>query len=76
MPSAYTLAKDQIQQARAMLANEVWFDTELDHMFEIALMRLEELDFALDEYQEPARDAAIPMAPRAPRVRMMPWLDP
>ncbi|WMT91466.1 hypothetical protein [Pelagibacterium sp. H642] len=73
MPSAYLLAKDHIEQARAMLANEVWFDPEMDHLFDVALARLNALDAKIYD------DNVTPL-PRRPgprrRARMMPWLDP
>lgn len=75
MPSAYLLAKDQIEQARAILANEVWFDPELDNLFELALFRLGELEGSLHdtglELTKPT-----PLEPRRTRSRMMPWLAP
>lgn len=77
MPSAYILAKDQIEQARAMLANEVWFDPQLDHLFEVALFRLDELQDVVDApVPLHPRSAVMPNAARGPRTRLMPWLDP
>lgn len=76
MPSAYLLAKDHIEQARAMLANEVWFDAEMDHLFEVALARLNELDAKV--FDDPVEmPTSLHERPRAPvRTRLMPWLDP
>lgn len=77
MPSAYILAKDQVEQARAILANEVWFDAQLDHLFELALVRLAQLQ---DVVEVPAplhpHTISMPNAARGPRARLMPWLDP
>lgn len=73
MPSAYILAKDHIEQARAMLANEVWFDAEMDQLLEIALAQLTTLDAKV--YDDPASSEKVrPLLRR--RARMMPWLDP
>ncbi|WP_404406090.1 hypothetical protein [Pelagibacterium halotolerans] len=47
MPSAYILAKDKLEQARAMMANEVWRDDQVDHMLNIAIARLIDLDKSL-----------------------------
>ncbi|MAN77658.1 hypothetical protein OF122_16310 [Pelagibacterium flavum] len=72
MPTAYLLAKDRIEQARAMLANEVWFDAGMDHLLSVALARLDELDAGLSD------DApkVVPNPSQAsPRIRLMPWLD-
>lgn len=44
MPSAYVLAKDSLQQAQAILANEVWHDDQIAHLLEQAIARLAELD--------------------------------
>ncbi|HCO54715.1 hypothetical protein V6617_14385 [Pelagibacterium nitratireducens] len=72
MPTAYLLAKDRIEQARAMLANEVWYDAGMDHLLEVALARLDELDARLTE--DPPRTP--PRQPEgSPRVRLMPWLE-
>lgn len=76
MPSAYTLAKDQIEQARAILANEVWYDPEVDNLFELALFRLRELEASLGDLPH---DHVRPVAPsplQGPaRLRLMPWLE-
>jgi len=76
MPSAYILAKDHIEQARAMLAGEVWFDSGLDQLFAMALTRLDELDAKVfdDPVVRPFSTAVRPGLP--PRSRLMPWLDP
>lgn len=73
MPSAYILAKDHIEQARAMLANEVWFDAEIDHLFDVALARLDTLDEKVfdDPVEVPSGRPELPL-----RARVMPWLDP
>lgn len=78
MPSAYLLAKDQIEQARAILANEVWFDPQVDHLFELALYRLQELE-ATTMASAPLRPVSTsrPLpSERQARLRFMPWLDP
>lgn len=72
MPSAYLLAKDQIEQARAILANEVWFDAELDHLFVLAQTKLAELERAIND---PVRADAPLKFPAPPRARLMPWLN-
>lgn len=76
MPSAYILAKDHIQQARAVLASEVWFDAEIDRLFAIALARLDTLDAKV--FDEPATRPFTPLnrPELPPRSRLMPWLDP
>lgn len=75
MPSAYILAKDHIEQARAMLANEVWFDAEMDNLFDVALARLDDLDRKVfdDSVVTPLKPPARPDV--SPRHRLMPWLD-
>lgn len=47
MPSAYTLARDKLEQARALLANEVWRDDQIDRVLDIAIARLIALDASL-----------------------------
>lgn len=76
MPSAYILAKDHIQQARAVLSNEVWFDAEMDHLFGVALARLDDLDAKV--FDDPVvTPLSLPKRPGcASRTRLMPWLDP
>lgn len=74
MPSAYLLARDQIEQARAILANEIWFDIEVDRLFELAQARLAELDRSLDVPSEPHELLQFPAMPTSPRTRLMPWL--
>ena len=72
MPTAYLLAKDRIEQARAMLANEVWYDAGMDHLLDIALARLDELDARLSA----DTPRITPQPPEgSPRVSLMPWLD-
>lgn len=73
MPSAYLLAKDHIEQARAMLANEVWFDAEMDRLLDVALNRLNALDAKV--YDDPVTPLRSKPQLRR-RARMMPWLDP
>lgn len=75
MPSAYLLARDQIEQARAMLTNEIWYDPETDHLFELALNRLDALDAALARETGLAPGATRMPQGRKPRTRLMPWLD-
>lgn len=76
MPSAYLLAKDQIEQARAILANEVWFDIEVDRLFELAQARLAELDRSMGLSAAPHDLLKFPATPASPRTRLMPWLKP
>ncbi|MCD7059167.1 hypothetical protein [Pelagibacterium xiamenense] len=47
MPSAYILAKDKLEQARALMANEVWQDDQIDRVLDIAIARLIDLDRSL-----------------------------
>ncbi|WP_421952862.1 hypothetical protein [Pelagibacterium sp.] len=72
MPTAYLLAKDRIEQARAMLANEVWYDAGMDHLLGIAVARLDELDA---ELSDDTSKIAPKFSEASPRVRLMPWLD-
>ncbi|WP_127144833.1 hypothetical protein [Pelagibacterium montanilacus] len=44
MPSAYVLAKDHLEQARAILASDVWHDDELAQIIERAVGRLDDLE--------------------------------
>jgi hypothetical protein len=72
MPTAYLLAKDRIEQARVMLANEVWYDPGVDRLLGVALARLDELNARLSD--DMPRTAQTPIE-GSPRVRLMPWLD-
>ena len=72
MPSAYLLAKDHVEQARAVLANEVWFDAEIDQLFDVALARLSALDARV--FEGPVRPPRGAHMRRS--ARLMPWLDP
>lgn len=74
MPSAYLLAKDQIEQARAILANEVWFDIEVDRLFELAQARLAELERSMGISTQPHELLQMPAMPARSRARLMPWL--
>ncbi len=72
MPTAYLLAKDRIEQARAMLAKRGLVRCRDDHLLSVALARLDELDAGLSD------DApkVVPNPSQAsPRIRLMPWLD-
>ena len=73
MPSAYLLAKDHVEQARAMLANEVWFDAEIDQLFDAALARLGALDARVFDGPTVRNPRGAHMRRSA---RLMPWLDP
>lgn len=44
MPSAYVLAKDYLQQAQAILSNEVWKDEQVDTLITVAIARLHDLE--------------------------------
>lgn len=44
MPSAFVLAKDNLQQARSILSNEIWFDREVDFLIDLAIARLWQLE--------------------------------
>ncbi|WP_417579895.1 hypothetical protein [Pelagibacterium sp.] len=72
MPTAYLLAKDRIEQARVMLANDVWFDADMDRLLGVAIARLDDLDARLS-------DDVVIMTPKpsevSARMRLMPWLD-
>ncbi|WP_196259457.1 hypothetical protein [Pelagibacterium limicola] len=70
MASAYLLAKDKLEQARAILMAEAWFDPEADHLFELAIRRLIELDNL-------ASTGLVGPRPERPHnaLALMPWLD-
>lgn len=44
MPSAYLLAHRKVEEGRAVLASEIWFDAELNRYFSLLLARLELLE--------------------------------
>lgn len=72
MPSAYLVARDNIEQVRAILANDAWFDAQVEHLLVLAISRLQELDHMVALTGEP-----YPGAPsRDQRRRQMPWLNP
>lgn len=77
MPSAYVLAKDQIEQARAMLSNEVWHDAEIEALLERTIARLIELDRRVYEYAPPPprRPDIAPGIPVPPESVLL-WGDP
>lgn len=72
MTSAYLHARDMIEQARAILANEAWFDPDVDRLLDRTMNRLAQLE---------ARAHGGALAPMRPvstsqlRRGMMPWLD-
>lgn len=73
MPSAYLLARDNLEQARAILANDVWFDTKLDHLLDLAVSRLLELDSTMADPKIHTLETRP--VPTNIRHRKMPWLD-
>lgn len=73
MPSAYLLARDNLEQARAILANDVWFDTRIDHLLDLAISRLLELDATIADPKIHTRETCP--VPANIRHRKMPWLD-
>lgn len=73
MTSAYLHARDMIQQARTILTNDAWFDSEVDRLLDRAIIRLAELD------DKRGREVLAPLRPagsRRIRRGLMPWLDP
>lgn len=68
MPSAYLLAKDHIEQARAILSSEVWHDDEASHLLDCLADRLVELDSRLLD----ARPIEHPMAFEGMLARRLP----
>jgi len=72
MPSAYLLARDNLEQARAILANDVWFDTKLDQLLDLAVSRLQELDAAIADPKIHTLETR--RAPTNIRHSKMPWL--
>ncbi len=63
MPSAYLLARDRLEQARAILANEVWFDTRLDDLLKLGLLRLYELEYDLHAYESGPAAGKVAVTP-------------
>lgn len=74
MPSAYVLAKDNLEQARAILANEVWHDSEVEYLLELAITRLAALERHIVDVVPHPQHGRLPA--RTMRQRNMPWLDP
>lgn len=70
MASVYMLAKDKLEQVRAVLAADAVYDAEADHLLALTIRRLGELD-----------DLAVTgLAPEPRDVHrhnhaLMPWLD-
>lgn len=44
MASVYLLAKDKLEQVRAVLTSATSFDPEADHILDLAIRRMAELD--------------------------------
>lgn len=75
MPSAYVLAKDHIEQARAMLSSEVWYDEKIESILDQAVARLAELDRRVYEYAPPEEKKHIrPDLPPMPAPVLL-WRD-
>ena len=75
MPSAYVLAKDHIEQARAMLSSEVWYDEKIESVLDQAVERLVELDRRVYEYAPPEEKKQIrPELPPMPAPVLL-WRD-
>lgn len=74
MPSAYVLAKDNLEQARAILSNEVWHDSEVEYLLDLAIARLVALERHIVDVVPHPQQGRIPA--RTMRQRSMPWLDP
>lgn len=52
MPSAYILARDKIEQAKAMLESEIWRDETVSRLATALIARLSELDKRVIENEE------------------------
>jgi len=52
MPSAYILACDKVEQAKAMLQSEIWGDEEASRLATALIERLSELDKRVIEDEE------------------------
>lgn len=75
MPTAYVLAKDHIEQARAMLSSEVWYDGEIETILDSAIAKLIELDRRVYEYVPPTQKSQIrPDLPPMPAPVLL-WRD-
>lgn len=75
MPTAYVLAKDHIEQARAMLSSEVWYDGEIETILGNAVAKLIELDRRIHEYVPPTPKKQIrPDLPPMPAPMLL-WRD-
>lgn len=57
MPSAYILARDKIEQAKAMLESEIWRDETVSRLATALIARLSELDKQVIENEECQTDA-------------------
>lgn len=76
MPSAYLLAKDHVEQARAIIANEVWYDREVDSLLARTISQLVKLDHKVHEHVPPVEThTGMPKVPQGPNA-ILPWLDP
>lgn len=69
MASLYVLTRDKLEQVRAILASDALFDAEADHLLDLAVRRLTELDNLAEAGLSPAPQDASDTT-RA----LMPWL--
>ncbi len=70
MASVYILAKDKLEQIRAMLGSGGFYDAEADHLISLAVRRMTELDNLA------STGLAPPPAGKPHNAHiLMPWLD-
>lgn len=70
MASVYILARDKLEQVRAMLSTGASFDPEADHLFDLAIRRMVELDNLVSTGLAPEPGNQ----PHKAHI-LMPWLD-
>lgn len=70
MASVYILAKDKLEQVRAMLSTSAYYDSEADHLVDLAMRRMVELDNLVSTGLAPDRNR-----PPHKAHMLMPWLD-
>jgi hypothetical protein len=70
MASVYTLARDKLEQVRAILSTNASFDAEADHVLDLAIRRMTELDNLVSTGLLPEPGAR----PHKAHISM-PWLD-
>lgn len=70
MTSVYLLAKDKLEQVRAALVAGPLYDAEADHLLDLAVQRLSELDNLAVTGLLPERTDS-----RRHTHALMPWLD-